>query len=160
MATQTIYYISLVGHIIGLTMMAGTTLVQFVTFNQFWKQYETDKPKGLAINETLSKFPVFFNAGFLLLLISGITMMYITHGAFGEQIWFQVKLGLIIVILINGVAFGRRQSIKLMKLLSGEVTGKYVGEQLLKIRRNFSLFHVLQLALFLTIYILSVFKFN
>ena len=35
-------HFSLVFHIIGLTIVGGSTLVAFVVQNQFWKQYEQD----------------------------------------------------------------------------------------------------------------------
>jgi len=160
MATQTIYYIALVGHIVGFTMMAGTTFVDFIVVKQFWKQFAIDKQRGQAVSEAVSKFPVLFSAGFILLVISGVSMMYITHGAFGEQIWFRVKFGLIILILINGIGVGKRQGTRLRNLLTEDVPGENIKERLLSIRRNFSLFHISQLALFLAIFVLSVFKFN
>ena len=58
------------------------------------------------------------------------------------------------------LAFGRGQGIRLRKLLSTEASNQNIGERLSKIKSNISLFHLLQLALFLVIFVLSVFKFN
>ena len=141
-------------------MIAGTTLVDYVIFKQFWKQLAVDGRNGLAINQATSKFPILFGLGFILIIISGVYMMYVTHGAFGEQTWFRIKFGLVIIILINGLVVGRSQGSKLTKFLSGELPDKNMEDELLKIRRNLSMFHTSQLALFLVIFILSVFKFN
>jgi len=160
MTTHTIYSIALVCHIIGIIMMAGTTLSDYVIFKQFWKLLATDKSKGMAVNQAMSKSALLFGLGFLLILISGIVMMYITHGIFGEQTWFRIKFGLILVIVINGLITGRRQGLKLRKLLAWEAPGKDVEDSLLKVKRNFSLFHISQMVLFTIIFVLSIFKFN
>ncbi|SRR5260221_5441245 len=159
METQTIYHIALVTHITGITMVAGTVLVDYMISKQFWKLFEIEKQKGVTILEATSKLPILFGMGFLLLIISGVYMMYVTHGAFGEQIWFRIKFGLIILIIINGLAIGRRLGIKLRKNLSEETTGK-VEMALFKIKGNMSLFHISQLAMFIIIFVLSVFKFS
>lgn len=160
MTTDTIYHAALATHIAGITMMAGTTLMDYVMFKQIWKQYWADKTKALAISEALVKLQIVFGIGFLLLLISGITMMYLTHGVFGEQIWFRIKFGLILLIIINGLAFGRRLGVRLRKLLPEEIAGINLNDRILKIRDNLNLYHITQLAIFLAIFVLSVFKFN
>lgn len=160
MTTETIYHAALATHITGLTMMAGTTLMDYVIFKQVWKQYWADKTRALAISEALVKLQIVFGSGFLLLIISGVTMMYLTHGVFGEQLWFRIKFGLILLIMVNGLGFGRRLGVRLRKLLPQEVSGVNVGDKIRKIRDNLSLFHITQLAIFLTIFVLSVFKFN
>jgi hypothetical protein len=107
-----------------------------------------------------AKIPALFGIGILLLIISGVTMMGITDGVFGEQIWFRIKFVLVLLIIVNGLAVGRGQGVRLRKILSGEKPGGYVEERILKIKRNLSLFHIAQLSLFFAIFVLSVFKFN
>ena len=154
------YHIALVVHITGLAMMAGTTLSDYVITKQFWKQYAIDKSRGLAINGAMSKFPMFFGLGIILLILSGVTMMGLTHGLFGEQIWFRIKFGLVIIIILNGVAVGRRLTMKLSKFLSEEKPGENIAEQLLKVKTNMNRFHISQIVLFIIVFVLSVFKFN
>ena len=155
-----LYQIALVTHITGLTIMAGSTLVAYVLSIQFWTQYARDKSKAMAIHEAGSKFPLLFGIGIILLILSGVIMMAITHGAFGEQLWFRIKFGLIVTIILNGLAVGRRQGLKLTKALSEETTGAGNTEKLLKIKSNLRWFHMSQMIFFLTIFTLSVFKFN
>ena len=157
---QTLYSVALITHIIGITLLAGTTLVDYIITKQFWMQYSKDKMKGAAIYEAMSKVVKLFGIGIILLILSGVTMMAITNGAFGEQIWFRIKFGLVVIIIINGLAFGRRQGIKLRKILSADSAGNSVETSLSKIRSNLRLFHVSQMILFIIIFVLSVFKFN
>jgi hypothetical protein len=160
MTTETLYHTALVTHIIAITMVAGTTLIDYVTFKQFWKQLAADQQKGMTILSVMAKSPMLFGIGFLLIIISGVYMMAATHGAFGEQTWFRIKFGLIILIILNGLIIGRRQGIKLRGILSETNTGKNIEADLVKIKRNMGLFHVSQLVMLVIIFVLSVFKFN
>ena len=160
MTTLNFYHLALVTHIIGFTMMAGITLADFVTTKQFWKQYANDKPRAIAINTAMAKFPKFFGIGIILLILSGVTMMAITNGAFGEQIWFRIKFGLVIFIILNGLAIGRRQGAKLRKLLSRETPDENIETKLFNVKLNLNRFHITQITLFTIIFVLSVFKFN
>jgi uncharacterized membrane protein SirB2 len=157
---QNVYHSVLVAHIIGLTMLAGTTLVDYVTTRYFWKQYSMDKQNALIIQRAISKFQFLPGIGLLLLIISGIGMMALTRGVFGEQIWFRIKFGLVIIIILNVLAIGRRQSLKLRKLLSDENQGEKIGKKLLKIKTRQQWFHIIQITLFIIVFILSAFKFN
>ena len=60
-------HFSLVFHIIGLTIVGGSTLVAFVLQNQFWKQYEQDMGKSIAVMAVAAKVKTFgfFNAGII-----------------------------------------------------------------------------------------------
>lgn len=159
MTAQIIYPLALVTHITGFTIMAGTTLVDYLLFKQFWKQFVKEKAKGLAISEAISVLPVLFGIGIVLLIISGVTMMAMTNGVFGEQLWFRIKFGLVILIILNGLLVGRKQGSKLRKILSEDASGEN-DVRLLKIKRNLNSFHISQMLMFITIFILSVFKFN
>jgi len=160
MSVQTLYHTALVIHITGLTMMAGTTLADYIMTKQFWKQFAIDKQQALAINNATSKLMLLFGIGTILLILSGISMMALTNGAWGEQLWFRIKFGMVIIIIINGIAVGRRQGIQLKKLLAAEVAGEQTGAKLLKVKTNINRFHFIQMALFILVFVLSVFKFN
>src|SRR5882757_1502020 len=70
----------LVLHIAGLSTMAGTAVVDFFCYQRFWKQYPTGKEKAAVILPLLATFRFLFAGGFLLLLISGIAMVALSHG--------------------------------------------------------------------------------
>lgn len=159
MTTETLYHTALVLHIIAIVMVAGTTLMDYMMFKQFWKQLAADKQKGMIVLAAMAKSPMLFGIGFLLIIISGVYMMAATHGAFGEQTWFRIKFGLIVLIILNGLIIGRRQGLKLKAILSGDKADKNEAG-LVKIKRNMGLFHVSQLVMLVIIFVLSVFKFN
>ena len=160
MNTQTIYHIALITHLAGLIMLAGTTLVDYILTRQFWKQHAIDPTRSSSIREATSRLPILAAVGILFLIASGIYMMYVTRGAYGEQIWFRVKFGIVLLIIANGVVFGRRQGVKLRKLLSEGASSLKGDAGLLQVKANLNLFHLAQLAFFVCILTLSVFKFN
>jgi len=157
MTTATLLSACLVLHIIGLTMMAGTTLIDTLIYKQFWKQYNTNQVKAAGTLEATSKLPALFGIGFLLLVLSGMGIMLLTKGIFGEQTWFRIKMILVVATVINGLAFGRRTGIQVRKAFTNENTSPL---NLASLKRKLSAFHLLQLGLFLAIFILGVFKFN
>jgi hypothetical protein len=160
MLTSFFYHVALVMHIIGLTVLAATTVVDYIIFKQFWKVYNDNRQNALIIRSTMTTYPRLFAIGIILLIASGVTMMGITHGAFGEQIWFRIKFGLVILIILNGLTIGRRQGMKLSNVLSGKYEGANADAILLKVRSTLSVFHLTQMLLFLIVFVLSVFKFN
>lgn len=154
-----LYQIALVTHLAGLTTMAGSTLVAYVLMGRFWSLYAKENTKALPVFDTVIKLNTLFAIGILLLILSGVTMMALTGGAYGEQIWFRIKFGLIVAVIINGIAVGRRQGRKLMSMLSNTLSTD-LQEELGNAKRAMTWFYLSQLAFFLVIYTLSVFKFN
>ena len=166
---QTLYQLALITHIVGITLLAGTTLVEYLLTKHFWKLYATDRSRAITTNEDGFNFHLLLNIGIILLILSGGTMLVITQGVFAKQIWFQIKIGLIVIIAINGSVFGRSQDVKLKSLLSLEKLNFHQDhspgqenrqEDLLKVKNRLALFYFSQLCMFLIIFTLSVFKFN
>lgn len=153
MNSMTLLNIFLITHLTGLALMAGTTVADTVTFNTFSKSLQIDGKPLLTLLTLMDKFSALLGIGAALLIISGTGMMIITHGAFAHQIWFKIKLALILTLILNGFLVGGRQKSKLKKSLDiGEHTTTAIG--------NIKLFFLAQMGLFLTIILLSIFKFN
>jgi hypothetical protein len=166
---QTLFQIALITHIVGITLMAGTTLVEYLFTKHFWKLYASDRSRAITTNEDGFNFHLLVNIGIIFLILSGATMLVIFQGVFAKQIWFQIKIGLIIIIAINGSMVGRRQDVKLKRLISLEKLNFHQDgplglenrkEDLMKVKNRLNLFYISQLLMFLTIFTLSVFKFN
>lgn len=163
------YQIALITHIVGITLMAGTTLVEYLLTKHFWRLYASDRSRAITTSEDGFNFHAIVNIGIILLILSGLTMLLITQGVFAKQIWFQIKIGLIVIIAINGSVFGRKQDAKLKRLTSLEklnfLQDDLRGQEnrkddFMKVKNRLDLFYVSQLIMFFTIFILSVFKFN
>jgi len=153
-------HFSLVFHIMGLTIVGGSTLVAFVVQNQFWKQYEQDAGKAIGVMVANAKVPRITMIGLLLLILSGMSMMIITQGAFGAQLWFKVKMIVLLIIIINAVILGRKLRVVLKRLISEHTHGKETKPELTSAKWKIRIFYLIQLSLIVTIFVLSVFKFN
>lgn len=141
-------------HIIGISLMAGVTVADFVLTRKFWDSYAKNPQEGILVRTISNKLPVLIIAGTLLILLSGVGMMIATRGVFDTFLWFRLKMGLVLLVILNAIIFGRRQNSLLNKLLAQE------APELKNIRRNLNTFHITQLTLFALIYLLSTFKFN
>jgi uncharacterized membrane protein SirB2 len=150
----------LVLHIIGLSTMAGTALVDFVCYRKFWKLYANGKEKAAAILPVLATFRFLFAGGFILLLISGIGMVALSHGLFAEQRWFRIKMGIILLAIINGAILGGRTAMKLRRVVAADIAGTNVEESRNSLKGRLRMIQIFQLLLFVTIFVLSVYKFN
>lgn len=132
-------------HIIGLLLFAGLTLVEFIIFSQF----DQDKIKTQMLLNATAKFHVFMRIGIGLIVLTGIGMMAMTGGVFGEQLWFRIKFALVVIIVLSSLIIGRRQRLKIKASLEES-----------SVKGNWGWYHAMQLALFFAIILLSIFKFN
>lgn len=154
--STTLYNIALVTHVIGITVMAGTTFIDFIAFRAFSKILITDKGKAMVLEDYLYKLQRFLGIGMLLILVSGVTMMIKLHEVWGAQLWFRIKMGVLLLIIINGLGLRRKVGSKLKKVLANNSPDADWNS----VKRDFTMVQVIQMLLFIIIYVLSVFKFN
>ena len=145
-------------HLTGLIMIAGTTIIDYSTFKTFWKLVDGGQEISSGLLEATSKFSRLAGIGAALLILTGVGMMALTHGVFGEQVWFRIKFTLVVILILNGLVAGRRQGLKLRKVIANGGPG--FTEQSNKLRTKLNCFYLVQLILFFAIVFLSVFKFN
>jgi hypothetical protein len=156
----TVYNLALVLHVVGIIIMAGATFVDFILFKQFWKVLPGDKAKGFTIEDLLYRLQRFMGIGMGVIIISGVIMMVYLHQVWGQQIWFRIKMGVLLLIIINGLGIRRSMGSKLKKLLSDETSGESFYGKFSGLKRNITLVHSFQILFFLVIFALSIFKFN
>jgi hypothetical protein len=148
-----IYNIFFSLHIIGFILFIGTTIVDFIFFRDFWKQYEQGVSGAKILFQFSSRNLVLNRVGALVVILAGIGMMTMVHGAYGAQLWMRIKIVLVVAAALNGIVIRRRQAIRLQEGLE-----KISGPMMQKIRSNLNLFHTIQLTLFFCIILLSVFR--
>jgi hypothetical protein len=145
-------------HLIALILMAGTTLIDFVSLRTFWKLFAKQKEKAMVLLETTASFSRLIGIGAATLITTGLLMMFATHGVFGEQLWFRIKFILVLVLVANGLFVGRRQGVQLRKVVQAD--HQTLPEPVMRIRKKLRRFHLSQLVIFAVIIFLSIFKFN
>ena len=91
------------------TMQTGAGGRRFPSsYEAFWKQFPQDKGKAIALLGSSMRFQRFMGIGIALLILTGIGMMILTQGVFGQMIWFRIKFAIVqgyqSVILFNPAA--------------------------------------------------------
>jgi hypothetical protein len=157
--SQSIYHLALVFHIIGITVMAGTTFIDFITFRLFNKSFGADKATAV-IAGYLYKLQQFMGIGMLVILLSGVAMMVKLHELWGAQTWFRIKMGILLLIIVNGLGLRRRVGTQLKKILATDVSMNIPVEKLAVIKNRLTTIQTVQMLLFVIVYTLSVYKFN
>jgi hypothetical protein len=158
MNTLTFLQCLLTLHVTGLILMAGTTIVDYSAFKTFWELIDKGQERSTGLLEAISKFSRLAGIGAALLILTGIGMMALTHGVFGEQLWFRIKFGLVIILILNSLLVGRRQGLKLRKIMT--TSGSDTTGQVDSLRASLNWFYLSQLIIFFVVIFLSVFKFN
>jgi uncharacterized membrane protein SirB2 len=144
-------------HLTALVTMAGITLADYFCYGSFWKHFD-QKERSAALLSLTDSFRRVAGIGAALLILTGFGMMALTHGVFGEQLWFRIKFGLVIVLIVNALLVGRRQASKLRKLVNA--SGHLLLAEAQAIKTGLNYFYIVQLSLFILIIFLSIFKFN
>jgi hypothetical protein len=111
----------------------------------------------MAMLDTTAGFPQLIGIGALLLLTTGIGMVVLFKGVVVKMLWFRIKMILVVLVGVNGSLVPRKNAAQLRLLLAENAPG---GEDRIGILKGrMSLFHAVQFILFLTIFVLSVFRF-
>jgi hypothetical protein len=158
MNTLILLQIFLVLHLTGLTLMAGTTVAEFITFKNFAKMYDSERQRSLSLLELIKKLSMLLGLGAALLILSGIGLFIVTGDVFIHQIWFKIKLMLILILILNGFLVGGKQELKLKSSINANDT--QYNEQIKQSILNLKIFYQVQMGIFFVIIILSIFKFN
>jgi hypothetical protein len=156
MDQATIYKTALLLHYIGFTVMVGATLSDFMASRQFWKAFAVDRGQAAVMKQATARFPMLIGLGALILLTGGITMVVLMHGMVKPQLWFPIKLFLVLILLLNGMLAGRRNGMKLVKYLAA----KGENPPFEKLKKRMSFFYVSQLMLLLAVFVLSAYRFQ
>ncbi|HUB61906.1 MAG TPA: hypothetical protein VL978_14430 [Puia sp.] len=147
----------LVLHLTGLTMMAGAILADFSISFRLNRYLFTDKARALVLLEGSTGLAPLIGAGAILLILSGTAMTIYLKDAVTAASWFRIKMPLVALLVINGVAIARPTGLKLKNLLAQPAPAE---SQISRLRNRLRLFYILQLVLFASVFILSVFKFQ
>jgi uncharacterized membrane protein len=145
-------------HLIALILLAGTTLIDFINNRTFWKLYENQQERASTILEASAKYARLTGIGAALLIVTGICMIALNHGWPARQLWFRIKMILVLLLIVNTIFNGRRLGIQLRKITNGNSPG--VAGQAAKLKDKLQTFYLIQLGIFLIIIFLSAYKFN
>jgi len=153
-----LFQICILMHLTGLTLMAGTNIVEYVAFRSIFKTYQTDKDAAIYQIGMLSKLSILLIIGGVLLVFSGAGFLIITHNAFAGQLWFKIKITFVLGLVLNGFILGVKSENKLKQSITTgyAINAKGVADAISAMIR----FYFIQLCLFFIVLLMAVFKFN
>jgi len=151
---QLVYDLAKVLHIIGIVAAAGISLIDFILFRYFRKVYALNTGEGVVVEGILRRLQRVMAVGMMLIVISGVMMMFYLHAVWGQQLWFRIKIGVLVLIIINGLLFRRRLG---NRIHASSASRHEWGHAL---RVSVTAAQIVQLVLFVIIFTLSIFKFN
>lgn len=155
---MSIFLTFLMLHLIGLILMAGATLINFVNYQTFWKLFDHQNEQAAGVLVMTTKLPRMIGIGAALLICTGIGMIALTHGVLAQQLWFRIKFILVLLLIANNIFNGRKLETKLSTIISGNRSD--LLPQVLTLKSRLRTYYLLQLGIFLIIIFLSAYKFN
>ncbi|TAM94119.1 MAG: DUF2269 family protein [Chitinophagaceae bacterium] len=154
-----LFSIGLFIHIIGITCIAGGSIGGLVLESHIWKHIHESPEKVHVLGPLMSKYPVIIQAGTLLMLFSGLLMLGALGWTVAGQWWFIIKMLFVVALVLNGMLVAKPNGLKLRKLVPRLVKGENVKNDINKIKRNMTVFHISELGMLLIVYLLAIFRF-
>lgn len=145
-------------HLLALILMAGTTFIDFINYQMFWKLFNHQRKQADGILSASAKFPKLIGIGAGFLIITGIGMIALTHGVWAQQLWFRIKMIFVLLLILNSIFYGNRISAKLRAIVGLDAPDQ--AHQLLSVKGKLRTFYLLQFGFLLMIIFLSAYKFN
>jgi hypothetical protein len=143
-------------HITGIVIMAGTTMIDYLTFKTFWKFADQGDVRSLGLIPLMAKYGAFIRAGAGTIILTGITMLILQKGVWWGQPWFKVKMILVVLLVLNGLLVGNKQGHKLREMVTAH-TSDFM-QYTMGIRESMNRFYPIQLALFFLIILISIIR--
>ena len=153
---MTLLNVYLLLHITGFTIMAGAVLADFTLSARLNRYLLTDKGRALILLEASASLAPLIGIGAVLLILTGTGMVIELKSAVTQALWFRIKMPLVLLVVLNGTVLARPATLRLKKLL---LDGTPVTAGIGRLRNRRSVIYILQLLLFVAIFILSIFKF-
>jgi hypothetical protein len=155
---QQVYDIAKTLHIVGISVAAGMSLVDLILLQYFWSIYRLHLQEGVVIERLVGRLQRVAAVGMVLIILSGVTMMFYLHAVWGQQLWFRIKMGVLLLIILNGLSFRRVMGKRIHARVMQESTVRWTEQG--SLRSGVTLVQLAQLVFFLVIFVLSVFRFN
>jgi hypothetical protein len=154
-----LFSIGLFIHILGITLIAGGSLGGLMLENHIWKSLPGSPEKVGALGPLMLRYPVIIQAGTLLMLVSGLTMLGALGWGLAAQSWFIIKMLLVVALVLNGMWVAKPNAARLRALIPRLIQGEAVYPEIARVKRNMTLFHISEMTMLVIVYLLAVFRF-
>jgi hypothetical protein len=138
--------------------MAGTTMIDYLTFKTFWKFADHGDARSVGLLPLMAKYGAFVRTGAAIIILTGITMLFLEKGVLWGQLWFKVKMGLVLLLVLNGLLIGNKQGHRLRETVTANASD--FMQHTMNIRETMNRFYPVQLTLFFLIILISMIRFT
>lgn len=154
MIPHSFYLFFLILHLSAFATFTGTFVASIITGNQLWHYSKKDTAIMRAVLVTYDKYARIMGICLGLIVIAGILMMVNMHAVYGAQLWFRLKMGLVLTIILFRILSTRSYN-QFKRRLNNEAMASFED-----IKKRLTLFQVVQLVLIAGIIVLSVCRFT
>ena len=154
MIPHSVYLVFLILHVSAFALFTGTLIANMINSNQLWLYSDKDAAITKALFSTTGKYNRVMGICLGVAVLMGVAMMTQMHKVYGPQLWFRIKIGLLIVLLVVRILYSRNLG-QLKKGINNEIKVSFAD-----LRRKTSLFQLLSVFIIGGIIILSVVRFN
>lgn len=154
MLPHSVYLIFLIIHVSAFALFTGTLIANMVHSNQLWLYAGKDATITQTLFNTTGKYNRIMGICLGVAVLMGIGMMIQMHQVYGPMLWFRIKIGLLIVLMVVRILYSRNLGV-LKKGINNEKAISFT-----EVRKKISLFQLLSIIIIGCIIILSVSKFN
>lgn len=154
MIPHSVYLIFLVIHLSAFALFTGTLIANMINSNQLWLYSDKDPAITKALFNTTGKYNRIMGICLGVAVLMGIAMMIQMHQVYGPQLWFRIKIGLLVVLLVVRIFYSRNLG-QLKKGINNEIKVSFSD-----LRKKISLFQLLSIFIIGGIIILSVCRFT
>jgi len=158
MKTFLLLRILLALHITGIIIMAGATMIDYLTFKTFWKLADQGDVRSAGLLPLMAKFGAFVRTGAAIILLTGGAMLIVGKGVWWQQPWFKIKMGLVLLLVLHGSLIGNKQGQKLRETAWAHAAD--FMQRTMDLREYLNRFYLIQLTLFFLLILISVIKVN
>ncbi|MBZ4192081.1 hypothetical protein [Niabella beijingensis] len=156
MNTLLIRRIILVLHVTGIVVMAGTTMIDCLTFNTFWTLADADQRRATGLIPLMARYGTFIRSGAITIILTGIVLLVLDKQVLWSRLWFKIKMILVAALILNGLLIGNRQGHRLRDAVITHADDFL--QHTTAIRENMNRFYPVQLTLFFLIILISMLR--
>jgi hypothetical protein len=148
------YHTGILLHIIGIMLIGGGSIGSLFVENAFWKKAKQSPNEALLLAPLMQQLPIVIIVGSVLMLASGLLLLYVANWAYIYQPWLLIKLVLYIILMLNGALVAKPLGAQIARM----VATYPAHSQLHSLQKKMTRFHLVQFTLLLAVFVLAVFK--
>lgn len=156
MDTTSLYLVAKTAHIGAFILAIGIVACTFIAYRHFWVLFSEDPEKGVSVFRSFNRIQTSGMVSLAVVLLAGVAMLLLMDWRLLELRWFQIKLGLVALIFLNGFTLGRSSTLQLTEFLAS--AGDFDRAELNRLRQKLRLFQIIQLLIYGAIIVVSVFR--